>query len=490
MTLRIVGWLMLPVLFAAVGCGRQGNAQEQEVEPQDFWLGAYLGEQKIGFSHFALQPIEHEGQPAVLLESSSFTRVAMMGVALEQDISLTMLSDLNYAPLKLTLTMRSGERTLSVVADFFPDRVECQVISQQNTTKKTVAIPEGVTLIADEHALLGEREMEPGDKIEFYWFNPLNLQVEQARLEALRREPLTLHGQTYEALVVRHTMPMATSLLWLDERGEVLKVQSLMQLTFLREPKEVAMQLPEEVAQRVDIARLTAVHPDKPIPNPRQCRRLKLRVRGLENLDQVPSDEWQTLTPGEEGEPALLTITAREYGPEEATDLPLKGPELEQWLKPGPYVEADHPDIKAQVQEIIGEETNAYRVATAIQRWVHDRVQWQMNIGIFRSAVDILHDPAGVCRDAAVLYTALARAAGLPTRICAGLVYTQGAFFGHAWAESYLGRGWVPFDPTLSSEFVDATHLKLAQGEYTCLLTVLKALGTLEVEIVEMQERK
>src|SRR5947209_1869987 len=76
-----------------------------------------------------------------------------------------------------------------------------------------------------------------------------------------------------------------------------------------------------------------------------------------------------------------------------------------------------------------------------------------------------------VCLDYATLYAALARAAGVPTRLCAGIVYAQGKFYYHAWAESYVGQ-WVAFDPTLYDPeqpvaYVDATHIKFAQGDVT-----------------------
>jgi len=59
---------------------------------------------------------------------------------------------------------------------------------------------------------------------------------------------------------------------------------------------------------------------------------------------------------------------------------------------------------------------------------------------------------SGDCSEHAVLFTALARAAGIPTRIAAGIVIVRigdklGAF-GHAWAETHDGSQWRPIDPT------------------------------------------
>ena len=93
-----------------------------------------------------------------------------------------------------------------------------------------------------------------------------------------------------------------------------------------------------------------------------------------------------------------------------------------------------------------------------------------------------------MCRDYATLYTALARAAGVPTRLCAGIVYADGKFFYHAWAESFVGQ-WVAFDPTLydpkQASFVDATHIKFAQGDVTQMFEVVSIVGRLKIHIVE-----
>ncbi len=114
------------------------------------------------------------------------------------------------------------------------------------------------------------------------------------------------------------------------------------------------------------------------------------------------------------------------------------------------------------------------------------------SIGVIRSATDVYGRRRGVCRDYATLYTAIARAAGLPTRLCAGIVYSQGRFYYHAWAESYVGK-WVAFDPTLyqpsiGAEYVDATHIKFAQGDVTGMLNVVSIVGRLKIKVLEQAQ--
>jgi len=107
--------------------------------------------------------------------------------------------------------------------------------------------------------------------------------------------------------------------------------------------------------------------------------------------------------------------------------------------------------------------------------------------GVRIEALDVLREPVGMCRDYAVLYAALARAAGLPTRVCAGIVYFRDRFYYHAWAESYAAGRWVPVDGTVAPGFADASHIKFAQGDGATMYGATKIIGRLRAEVLEQR---
>ena len=78
---------------------------------------------------------------------------------------------------------------------------------------------------------------------------------------------------------------------------------------------------------------------------------------------------------------------------------------------------------------------------------------------------------------------ALARAVGLPARPVAGLVYLDGTFYYHAWAEVWLG-GWVAVDPTFGQFPADAAHVRLIVGNLARQLEMVRLVGSLNVDIV------
>jgi transglutaminase-like putative cysteine protease len=163
--------------------------------------------------------------------------------------------------------------------------------------------------------------------------------------------------------------------------------------------------------------------------------------------------------------------------------------DLSAYLANTAYVDCNDPKIVGEAREVAGARTNLYEIAVQIQEWVHQQMSPTPTMGLPRTAVEIMGDRRGVCRDYALLFTALARAAHLPTRLCAGLVGYQGRFYYHAWAESYVGGsiGWMPFDPTLDELPVDASHIPLVKGDPVSLYDLVGNIGATRVKIMRCE---
>ncbi|HTE18830.1 MAG TPA: hypothetical protein VK689_10680, partial [Armatimonadota bacterium] len=62
------------------------------------------------------------------------------------------------------------------------------------------------------------------------------------------------------------------------------------------------------------------------------------------------------------------------------------------------------------------------------------------------------------------------------------------SFFYHAWVECQLQEGddgWYAFDPTLDDDFVDATHIKFAQGDPSEMFAAVRVVGQIKAEVLE-----
>jgi hypothetical protein len=162
--------------------------------------------------------------------------------------------------------------------------------------------------------------------------------------------------------------------------------------------------------------------------------------------------------------------------------LPARDSGLVRWLAPAPLIQSNDPRVRAQARLIVGGGADPARAARAIAAWVHGHVERQGNRGV-PSAVYALEAARGDCNEHAVLYVALARAVGLPARTAAGLVYLNGRFYYHAWAEVYLGD-WVAVDPMLEEFPAGAAHVRFSIGGLARQAELVRLIGRIKLEVL------
>ena len=105
--------------------------------------------------------------------------------------------------------------------------------------------------------------------------------------------------------------------------------------------------------------------------------------------------------------------------------------------------------------------------------------------------MDVVVAKRGDCSEHAVLFTALARAAGIPARAVGGVMYMGDevrAFGWHAWNEVVLDGHWVEVDPTWNQISVDATHIAVGSGDQASSRTSVM-LGGLRFKVVSVERR-
>ena len=128
---------------------------------------------------------------------------------------------------------------------------------------------------------------------------------------------------------------------------------------------------------------------------------------------------------------------------------------------------------------------------TRILQWLDENIK-KAPLDVF-SALDVLQQHEAECQGHAYLYTALARASGVPTRMVNGLAYSKDfeGFLFHSWAESLVGARWQAVDPTFGQSEADATHIKLVEGETLAELVPLTDwVGKLKIRVLEVEHAK
>jgi hypothetical protein len=234
----------------------------------------------------------------------------------------------------------------------------------------------------------------------------------------------------------------------------------------------------------IDYLAASAVPVDRKLGPPEKVTALTLRLSGLGDF-VPPSSHRQRILSRKESTLELRTDFRVEK------PVPLDDRERARLLKATASIQSDHEPIRTLARKIVGEEKDALRKATRIEAWVfkHVKKSYAANAD---NALSVLDNRAGDCTEHSLLFVALARAAGIPARTVGGIAYPGDArtpvFGWHEWAEIHDGRQWVSVDPTWHEVFVDATHVKLSEGNQD--FAWVNVAGKLKVTVVAVTKKR
>jgi hypothetical protein len=319
-------------------------------------------------------------------------------------------------------------------------------------------------------------DLSPGDTRLLRVLNPMTLQSETATLRVLDRE---------EGLLVMEThIAGLTTTSWIDDRGLVVREKTPNGWSIVAESREsVQRHLEASALTPVDILEKVAVPASGKLPRPRSVRSLTLRVSGCDIADIPCREPRQVLLDPDRG---LIRITAHDESSLGGISLPAAGPKPESRLEPSLWIDSNDPAIGAMARSIVGGETDAWKASRLISDWVYRNIEKVPNPHV-PIATEVLKHRRGDCNEHTSLFVALARAAGIPADMSAGLVYLEGAFYYHAWPRVFVGT-WVDMDPTFGEAVADATHLELVSGDFSAQGRIAMTMGRIGLEIIDFEE--
>ena len=448
--------------------------------PYESWMGSYVGDKKIGYMSYKIDNAEFEGTKGYRIASVLSNRLTILGADLTQLVTTVVYTDAKYSPLREDFTISSGGKSTTIRATFNKDSIDCVVSAGSGVSNQSVPIPEGISLVGDAMFVMPDAQLEVGNEYTLHYFNPLTLAIEDLKVKVIRREKITVGGKEYDTVVLTNSTQMGDMTIWQDKDGDCIQLEAVMGIRMEKQTQEQAISGLESASSE-DFAVLTSVKPDKNISSPRDLKDLDIIFTNLDKQMWI-NDNRQKIEKTEDADKAEISIEASIFDSDKSISLPVDEKKFADYLASTVYLDWDTSIIRDEAQKIVGDEKNAYKACAKIRDWIYSNMIVDKTIGITRSASDVIKSKRGVCRDYGILFAALARAAGIPSKIAAGLLYTDGAFYYHVWTECYVGE-WVPFDATLPTDFVDATHIKLAEGDAPTMFGLAKVIGSLKAEI-------
>jgi transglutaminase-like putative cysteine protease len=443
----------------------------------EHWFGIYVDNDRVGFYRQQI----FEVADGYRFEGDGSVRMKVMGFSKEASMRETYLVAKN-------LTMRSFdvEQTINGVSSRVSGKVadgRLRVNSDQNgkISEKQLKFKGDIYPGPALNIFPLMRDVTPGKTYKISTFDAEEIKIKDVKVTVLGEEK-TPDGQL--AIKLRNDLyPFVSNDIWVDPQGNTLieSVRDGLVTTKAENPKLLGAFIGDLALSKKDlIYDFSLVRVDPPLRDIAQLTGLAVEISGWNDSLPLLQEGGQLVVKTGEGR-----ITVRTGSAVPPVPAPVAGVAKESYLKPAEKIEAAAPEIIAKARELAIGRKDSKEIAQALSSWTADWLKDTVDDS--GSALVSLKERTGNCQTHARLYTALARAAGIPTRFVSGLVYQQGkGFLYHSWAESLLGERWVAVDPTYNQLPADATHLKFFEGHtQEDMSPIIAIIGRIKIAVLE-----
>ncbi len=442
-------------------------------EPTEEWWGVYFRGEKIGYASQKISPKPDGYQ----VEGSSVLRLNLLGTIQTLKSRLEMTADPNWTLTQFSFELESNDIRFRARGKVEPGRLKVEVESGGHRTEKELPLVQPPYLLSALKPYLVTQNLEPGVEQLFPIFDPSTLSQQVTTVTVEGRERITVGGQTEPALRIRQRFKGISVVSWVDGKGRTIKEESPTGLALLRERAEEAKAVGAGKSLTLDLIAQTAVSVEKPVPDPGQKNLLKVKLSGF-NLSNFSLHGGRQRLSGD-----LLEIRKEDSRQIRSYPIPLQESRFASYLQSTPFLQSEHPQIRALVQRVLRGETDALKAAIRIRKWVYDGIAKVPTVSI-PNALEVLQTKRGDCNEHTVLFNTMARAVGIPAKTVVGLVYLRGAFYYHAWSEIWLGE-WISLDSVLNQFPADVTHIKFLEGEIDRQIDILELIGKVRIQVLE-----
>ena len=482
----MLGWLIrfeaFPEYFTRVVSGYH-SILNRDTMIEDKWMKLLFKGHPIGYSMNSLEVAEGDPKRYYTIKNQVFIKFQAMGYDQPVYVDTESNIDVMYTLRRFRFSLNSGTYRMWLEGNRIDEKkFLVKMFTGASTQRSVVEIPDDVILYSPMTEMR-LRRMKPGQELTLKTLDPMSLNPTRMTVRAIRKEIIDHDGQDVEATLLEtehQGMPVES---WMASDGTVLRQETPFGWTIVSCTPEEAIETIREEGFSGDILAAMAIRCTGKIEEPRKTKGLRLRLSGVSVPHESLSTPRQRVKQVNENGIELLVSAARQ--PETINNTEINtNTNLAAYLAATRFIQSDHPDLKKKASQIVkGIDDNREKVF-AICDWVDKQVKNVMTISL-PSALDVLHQREGDCNEHTYLFTGLARSIGIPTKIMVGVAFHEGKFFYHAWPSVYLGE-WHEMDPTWGEKAVDATHIRLAEGELANQMELLRFLGQAEIEILEV----
>lgn len=460
----------LPYLYRGIPSARTAR-------PQNIWLGLYFGEeQRVGFVHLRTTPEDRDFETGYAMNVLARLEFPLFG---------------DNARFQLTgeawQSIHDGLRTFAFSLDADGHAMRIEGVAEDGVIradlhtggeKTSFSLPVGRQVLLSGGMGLSAASipaMTPGEIIYMDAFDPTTMSTSRAKLQALRHETVEVSGAPVETVVIATTVGPVTTHVWISEEEEVIRAETPFGLIIKKISPDEALS-PTVEDEAANIVRALAVTATGAPPDP-DADVLRLRITADDPSLLPPQDNRQKREDD-------VYIIRRQNPLDTARHISLSEDQAQRYVASDMFIQAEHPRIRSFAESLVEDADTPWEKALSIYDWLYDAVEKEHVLSV-PSALEVLEQLRGDCNEHAILFAALARAAGIPTRVVIGLAWSREMkrFGYHAWNEVFVGK-WVAMDATFGEKVVGPTHIKLITGSIDQWPRLLPYIGALGIEVV------
>ncbi|MBG28909.1 MAG: hypothetical protein CMI31_02745 [Opitutae bacterium] len=484
--------LLLPCLTMAQTEAPQGLISEA-------WMEVRMFNAKVGYSHTTLRrdgDVVHTRTETTMIINRAGADVTMKSIESSREtiggkpLGFFTSMDLGSAPVRKKGVFADGK--IRVTAKQFGR----EKVTEYNLDQRGI-MSWGLELLSRT------KGNAKGTKYEAWMYSPeFGMDAPtKVTVESHGEEQFELKGKTMKGTKLVSTMhseagevPIAT---WLGEDGRPLRVT--MQMAGI--PIEMIATdraLAKAEFQPTDLFTQSLLSIETEIPGDANSVVYRMLPKKDKQLDLQPekNDFQQVRSLGEGG--VEVTVKRARH----ADLLKAKGHSgglAFEYKKANVMIDSDDPLVQRLAKGATQGSRNVFDMAHRLRHFVSHYVRVKnLEVG-FATASEVARSREGDCSEHAVLLAAMGRAAGLPSRVVAGLVYVpelagkKNVMGYHLWTQFHLRGRWVDFDAALGESECAPTRIclmtsSLEDSSLTELgLALLDYIGQVEIKVTKVE---
>lgn len=460
--------------------------------PHETWMNVMFMGVKVGYLYIKADKATYNGKKVLRVDSTMVTDVKRFGSSIRNKKTKTFFMKDDLTPIYFTSASDETGQEKLVEGTIDNGLIKIKTTLEGSTTERQQRIPPNTVFAESIEELTIRRGLKVGSKYSFTVFSLDFFDTMKVDVNIVQKDKIDYNGTLKEVFVVDYAMNIMggiTTREWMTQDGEIYKMEMpKLSMVFIKTDKEDAL---GETGQLDLIANTRIPIVGQKPASGVQALKLKVSIVDGNVISTFVNDSRQRVIPDKDDpSTGTLMINVLPFSEDKALNRPITREDLKDYLSPSIYIQSNDPDVKRKAEEIVGAEMNSWRSAVKLCRWVYENIKDKNYKVGFGSAKQTLIELQGDCSEHTVLFVGLARAVGIPARICTGLVFQRDAFYYHFWPEVFVGK-WISMDPTLGQIQADATHLqfksKPIETDSALELTegVVKTMNRIRIERLE-----